>query len=108
MTNLEVVEKRKERVLKWVKDPYNLAIVGILALALIIRIYYLKDASYQALWWDEAEYMSTAKHWAFGVPYNLNEQRPPLFQLLGAGLLALGASENALKFCIHYCNIINN
>jgi len=44
--------------------------------------------------------MSTSKHWAFGVPYDLNSQRPPLFQLLGALLLKLGFSEYALQFLL--------
>src|SRR3989344_8438243 len=66
----------------------------------IIRLFYLIETNGQTLWWDEAEYMSTAKKWAFGVPYNINEQRPPIFQLLAAGLLKLGFGELLLKLIL--------
>jgi 4-amino-4-deoxy-L-arabinose transferase-like glycosyltransferase len=72
----------------------------ILISAFIIRLYYLILTKGQAMWWDEAEYMSAAKYWGMGVPYELNEQRPPLFQLLGAGLIKLGFGEIALKFIL--------
>ncbi len=94
----ERLNRLKDSVSKWLKDPYNLAILGIVILAFIIRIHYIILTKGQTLWWDESEYMSTAKHWAFGVPYELNEQRPPVFQLLGALLLRLGFEEFALKF----------
>ncbi len=73
---------------------------GVLLLAFLIRIYYFITTKGQTLWWDEAEYMASAKHWAFDVPYNLNEQRPPIFQLMAAGLLKFGFEETALKFIL--------
>ena len=76
------------------------ALLVVVAVAFIVRLYYLITTSSQAMWWDEAEYMSAAKLWGMGVPYELNEQRPPLFQLLAAGLVKLGFGETALKFLL--------
>ena len=96
----DAVGNRKEKVKIWLKDPYNLAFLGIMAFAVVIRLYYFSLTMQQPLWWDEAEYMATAKHWAFGVPYEVNAQRPPLFQLLAVPLLKIGLTETALKFLL--------
>src|SRR3989344_9246841 len=89
---------RAERVKRWLKNPYNLGITFVLLIAFVVRLYFLMQLGEQPLWWDEAEYMATSKHWAFDVPYDLNPQRPPLFQLMGALLLGIGFSELMLKF----------
>ncbi len=90
----------QKEVKEWLKNKYHLSFVALLALTLIVRIYFFIQSSGQTLWWDEAEYMATAKHWAFGVPYDLNLQRPPLFQLLAVPLLKIGLEEGALKFLL--------
>ena len=54
------VSEKVQKIKNWLKDPSNLLIIGIVVLALIIRIYYLRMGSGQTLWWDEAEYMATA------------------------------------------------
>lgn len=82
------------------RNQLKFYLVLILAFTFFIRTYYLISSKGQTLWWDEAEYMSSAKYWAFGVPYHLNEQRPPIFQLLAAGLLKFGFGETALKFIL--------
>ncbi|MBI2632249.1 glycosyltransferase family 39 protein [Candidatus Pacearchaeota archaeon] len=94
------VEEKKDKLKRWLKEPGNLILVLILIGAFAIRLYYLLHAGNQTLWWDEAEYMSTAKHWAFSVPYDINQQRPPLFQLLSSLLLILGFHELFLKFLL--------
>lgn len=94
------VENRFGKIKKWLKNPYNALLVGILALALIVRLYFFLKTGNQTLWYDEADYMSTAKHWAFGISYNLNVHRPPLFQLLAAFGFMLGFGESVLKFLI--------
>lgn len=96
----KLISERAEKVKKWLKDPYNLLLVLILIGAFAFRLYYLLQTEGQTLWWDEAEYMSTAKHWAFSVPYDLNPQRPPLFQLISALLLILGFQEFMLRFIL--------
>jgi len=64
----EKVKDRKERIKNWLRNPYNLALVGILVLAFVIRLYYFFLTKNQALWWDEAEYALKAKSFAFGTP----------------------------------------
>lgn len=88
---------RLEKIKDWIKNPYNTVLVGIIVFAFVIRLYFFVKTSGQPLWYDEAEYMSTAKHWAFGIPYELNPQRPPLFQLLSALLFMFGFGETVVK-----------
>ncbi len=92
--------QRKAKVKKWLGNKYNLAFVALLIFSIIIRIYLFNITQGQAMWWDEAEYMATAKHWAFNVPYDLNPQRPPLFQLLAAFILQIGLSEATAQFLL--------
>ncbi|MEI6731234.1 MAG: glycosyltransferase family 39 protein [archaeon] len=94
----KAIEKRAEKIKKWFSNPLNLILIGILIFALGIRIYYWTHTAGQTLWWDEAEYMSTAKKWAFGVPYDLNPQRPPLFQAISALAFMIGLGEQFIKF----------
>ncbi|MDO8460310.1 MAG: glycosyltransferase family 39 protein [Nanoarchaeota archaeon] len=96
----EKIEKRKKIVLDWIKEPSNATLIAILILAFAIRMYYFPTIKGQPLWWDEAEYMATAKHWAFGVIYNLNGQRPPLFQALAALAFKLGLQEAAMRILL--------
>ncbi len=90
----------KSKFEAWLSNKDVRYMLIILAVAFIIRLYYFIIASGQTMWWDEAEYMSAAKHWALNIPYDLNEQRPPLFQLLGALLIKFGFGEVALKFIL--------
>src|SRR3989338_6379885 len=90
----------KEAVKNWLKNKYNLSLILVMLVAFLVRLYFFAQADNQPLWWDEAEYMATAKHWAFGVPYEVNAQRPPLFQLLAVPLLKIGLTETALKFLL--------
>ena len=88
------------RVKEWFSNPYNAGMVLIALAAFVIRlIFYLKTQN-QALWWDEAEYLSTAKSWAFGVPYDYNPQRPPLFQAISALAFLIGLGEGFIKFAL--------
>ena len=80
------------------RDKYNLALLGILLLAFIIRIKYFNINT--GLWWDESEYLNTAKHWVFKIPLDLNAQRPPLFSLLIASLYIVKANESVIRFIL--------
>lgn len=72
----------------------------ILTVAIAIRLYYFFLTGTQTIWWDEAEYLSTAKHWAFNVPYDINPQRPILFPLLEAFFLLITHSELITRFLL--------
>lgn len=100
--HLDILEKRKNKLKKflfgWVEDNYDKAFIGILILAFAIRLYYFWMTNGQPLWYDEAEYMSAASHWAFGVPYDLSPKRPVLFAFLVSLFLRAGFNESLVKF----------
>ena len=93
-------EGAEEKVKSWLNDKDNLAFLGILILAFVVLIYYFSLTKNQPLWWDEAEYMSTAKTWAFNIPYDIDPARPPLFPFLASILFSLGLQELSIKFLI--------
>jgi len=66
-TNSQTAGK-KEKIKTWFKNPYNLLILGVLILALIIRLYFFFLTQNQPLWWDEAEYMLKGKSMFLGTP----------------------------------------
>lgn len=94
------IEERKEKVKSWLKDKYNLALLGILIFSFILLLYYFSLTSQQPLWWDEAEYMSIAKYWAFNIPYKIDAARPPLFPFLASLVFRMGLGELTVKFLI--------
>jgi len=90
----------------WLKDPYNLALVGIIAFALAIRIYYFFLTKDQALWWDEACYTSLAKNFILhtwdGTSGIISEAtiRPILFTLFLSILMRIGLAEVGIRFVL--------
>ncbi|MBI2040908.1 MAG: glycosyltransferase family 39 protein [DPANN group archaeon] len=84
----------------WLSNKYNLYFLIIFIFAFAVRLYYLFLTKNQALWWDEAEYLNMAKHWAFSMPYDLNPQRPPLFPLLAAAIFSLSGGVFAAKLLL--------
>ena len=81
-----------------IKKIYTIILSLIIIFSFLINLYYFFLTKEQPLWWDEAEYMSTAKSWAFDIPYKIAPQRPPLFPLLGAIIFKLGLSALTFKF----------
>lgn len=96
----DIIQAKLNKVLLWLRNPYNLALVGVLLLAFGIRLYYFILTKNQPLWWDEAEYMSNAKLWAFNIPYDIDAARPPLFSFLAAIILKMGLPALAVKFIL--------
>jgi len=94
----EKSELRKQKLKSWLSDKKNLAFLGILIFAFIIRLYYFSLTNNQPLWWDEAEYMSMAKAWAFGYQYNFIPVRPILFSLISAVFLKISNTEFLPRF----------
>lgn len=89
----------KESIKSFFSDKYNLVFIAVLIFAFAIRLYFFFITKNQAVWWDEGEYLSTAKHWILGVPYDVHVQRQPLFPLVLAFLMKFGVtSESVLKF----------
>jgi len=91
--------ERKERVKNWLKKPHNLVFLGIMVLAIVIRLYYFVLTKNQPLWFDEADYMAYAKNLAgINNGWTVTPQHNSLFPYLAAGLIRLGFTEPALKF----------
>ena len=88
----KIVEERKDKVKNWLKNPYNLALIGILIIAFGIRLYYFNLTSDQPLWWDEAEYMLKAKNIALNTPDTGwgSNVRPVLFSFLASLFSMMG------------------
>jgi 4-amino-4-deoxy-L-arabinose transferase-like glycosyltransferase len=104
VTKEEKEFEKKERkielnVINWLKDPYHYSLVGILFIALIIRIYYFNITKNQAIWWDGLCYGAIARdivtHQWTTTPIIMGENviRPWLMSIVWAGLIKLGVSE---------------
>lgn len=100
----EKIEDRKNKLIEFVKKNYIL--IGILLLALIIRIYYFWITKNQALWWDELSYGSLAKnlvtHQWDKVDIIIGETtiRPMLLPFLWSILIRMDFSEIMSKFVL--------
>lgn len=66
--------------LKNFKPNTAMLLFVILIIAFVLRILFLSTP--ETVWWDEAEYLATAKHWALGTPYEVGAQRQPLLPML--------------------------
>lgn len=90
----KIIEKRTEKIINWFKNPYNLAFFSIIILTIVIRLYYFFMVNNQPIWWDEAEYLNMAKHWASGVEYlRYDLVRPILFSLVAALFFKISPTE---------------
>src|SRR3989344_5020453 len=90
-----------QNFLNWFKDSYNLIFLGILLLAIGIRIYYFILTANQPLWWDEADYLAYAKNLAnLGGNWIVTSQHNSLYPFIVAGLFLIGLGEPAVKFFI--------
>lgn len=94
------VEKKKKKVKNWLKDKQNLLFLLVLVFSFILLMYYFNLTKSQTLWWDEAEYMSMAKHWARNTFEYSNPQRPILFPFLAFLLYSIGLKDIAIKFIL--------
>jgi len=98
-----ILEKRKEKIknklLTWLKDPYNLMLVGILIFAFAIRLYYFFLTKDQTHWWDSLAYGSIAKdsiyHLWTQTSFLTRELiiRPPLLPYLWSFLIRINLSD---------------
>lgn len=99
----EKIEKRKKILrdffLGWIKDNYDKAFLIVLILAFALRIWVMIITKDQAMWFDAAEYMSTAKYWA-GIG-NMNDiwyyRRGFFWPLFASFFFRLGFGETAIN-----------
>jgi len=85
----------KDKIYEFLKR--NWILIAILVLAFIIRIKYFNINS--AVWWDEGDYLSLARKWAFGlsIPSIWVAHRTFLMPLIWAGLLKIVDNEFILR-----------
>jgi len=76
----------------------QLILIGIIILAITIRLYFLFSTANQALWWDEAEYAVQARNFAGLTENSASILRPVLLPALLAPLIKFGFSELSLRF----------
>ena len=84
-----------DKIFPFFKKNFYLLLLAVFILAFIVRLKYFMIN--QALWFDEAEYLSIAKHWAFGIPYDIHPVRPILFSLFAAFFYKLGLGETFFR-----------
>ena len=73
-------------------------LLGILILAFAIRLYFFLKYQNQALWWDEADYLSIAKSWALGTPNQAPPWRAWGIIVLYGPIYWLGGGESIIRF----------
>jgi 4-amino-4-deoxy-L-arabinose transferase-like glycosyltransferase len=96
------IEKRKNKIVRWLSQPHILILIGILILGIFLRVQIFNQTSDQALWWDEAEYMAKAKKLAFGWEWTdyWNSHKPILLSFLAVPFFWLGIGEIGIRFLI--------
>ena len=76
----KIEEGWQDKILSFLNKNSNLIVIAILIFALILRLKYYNINS--ALWFDEVEYLSIAKNWAFNIPYDIPAVRPMLLPFI--------------------------
>jgi hypothetical protein len=102
----EEIEKRKSKLTKfffgWIKDNYDKVFFALLILAFILRLWIFFKTMNQPVWWDGADYLSTAKRWGLGL--NIQDiwyyRRGFLFPLIGALFFKIGLGEIGIRFLV--------
>lgn len=101
--NLEEKKESKNFLFGWIQDSYDKLFLLILLAAFIIRILVYLKTNDQALWWDAADYMASAKKWA-GINPNLIDiwyyRRGFLWPLIGTLLFKIGSGELGMRFLV--------
>lgn len=94
MDEEKLIEKRVTKIKNYFKTSHAIAFFLIISFAIIVRLYFFILVKNQPLWWDEAEYLNMAKHWAFGVEHlRYDVVRPVLFSLVTALLFKISFTE---------------
>lgn len=94
-------ERAKEKMREWLKDRNNLIFIGILVLAIAIRLYFFSLTKTQALWWDEADYMAYAKNIAgIGGSWIIATKHNSFYPYLAAAIFKIGFGELMAKLLL--------
>jgi len=104
----KTVEKRKDKIIKWMKKPLNFSLFLVLMSAFFIRLYYFLMTKTQPLWWDEAVYGSLARNFISHSWDNtatiIGELtiRPTFFPFLWSILMRIGIGEITSRFLLEF------
>jgi len=99
--NYKETSKTSEKIKSWLKDKNNLAFLGILILAIALRLYYFNITKSQPVWWDESDYLAYAKNLAGqGSTWQVTPHHNSLFAFILALMLKLSFSEPVMKFLL--------
>lgn len=80
-----------KRLSKFIEQKHRLILIAILAFAFIIRLKYMTVNA--AVWWDEADYLTLAKHYGLGLPEQAAPWRARAIPMLLGVFFWLGANE---------------
>ncbi len=94
---MATAEERKQKIKEWFKDSHNKIFCIIFLFAIVLNSVYFLKTYQQPVWWDEGEYLSMAKSFAYDIPFNFNRQRPIFFPALVSFLYLFGASETIVR-----------
>lgn len=96
----EESNQKESTLVKTINDfiiqKHRIILIAILAFAFILRLKYMTINA--AVWWDEADYMTLAKHYAFGLPEQAAPWRARAIPLLWALFYKFGANEWFIRF----------
>lgn len=96
----KIVVEKKEEAKRWFKDWHIIILIAVILLAFVLRIYVYNFTANQPIWWDEGDYLYTAKRW--GLDLETRDlwyyRRTFFWPLMLAGMLKLGFGEHALRF----------
>ncbi|MAG02276.1 hypothetical protein CMI42_02970 [Candidatus Pacearchaeota archaeon] len=94
--------KSKNPIAKWFQDDYNKFFLVILAISFVIRIIVYTKTKTQAVWWDAADYLVSAKKWGLGL--NTLDlwyyRRGFLWPLIESAFFKIGLGELSIRFTI--------
>lgn len=96
MTDKSIITIRKDKIIGYLKNPYNLAFIAILIFGIIIRLKYL-FINGTGIWWDEVGWLQSAKIVAGLSPEIFEPAKAPMFSLLAGFIFWAGGGENLIK-----------
>lgn len=89
-------KKLSEKIEHFIDKKANLILLIILIGAFFLRLKYMTINS--AVWWDEADYLSLAKHFGLGLPEMSAPWRARPIPFIWGALYYLGGTENVIRF----------
>ncbi|MFH1065922.1 MAG: glycosyltransferase family 39 protein [Nanoarchaeota archaeon] len=80
----------------FIVQKHRIILIAILAFAFILRLKYMTINA--AVWWDEADYLTLAKHYGLGLPEQAAPWRARAIPMLWGIFYWLGANEWFIRF----------